>query len=347
MSAPAPPPAAFHRTGPLPVDEVAARLEAFLDSQVGEASVERCEAADGHGGQTYLVRARLPAQTKELVLKLAPIGVRRDGATDIARQAPLLRALARAGVAAPRALWALNDPCWFGAPFLVMDRLPGQPFQYWDPHPSFDRTPETTHRAWLAAAQVLPTIHRLDWRAELAGWEAPQSLRQQIERWRPVYLKAPEAAWARAAERLEARLLDTLGDAGPTGLFHGDFQTANLLYAGDAVTGVIDWDLAGIGSQLLDIGWLLMISDCTGWPDAPRPPPAEALQAAYESGMGRRFEAIPWFRALAGYRLGAIACLNVRLHRSGRRPDSTWERIAPHVPEYFNNAEQALAAYAR
>lgn len=331
--------------GPLPAGEIAGRLEAFLEGQVGEAFVERCEAADGHGGQTYLVRARLPARTEELVLKLAPIGVRRSGATDLARQGPLLRALARAGVPAPRAVWASNDPLWFGAPFLVMNRLRGRPFQYWDPHPSFDVSPAATNRVWMAAAELLPTIHRLDWRTELAGWEAPQSLRQQIERWRPVYLKAPDPAWARAAERVERRLLDTVGDAGPTGLFHGDFQTANLLYDADAVVGVIDWDLAGIGSQLLDIGWLLMISDCTGWPAAPRPPPAEALREAYEAGMGRRFEAIPWHRALAGYRLGAIACLNVRLHRSGRRPDPTWEAIAPHVPQFFDNAERALGAY--
>jgi len=46
--------------------------------------------------------------------------------------------------------------------------------------------------------------------------------------------------------------------------------------------------------------------------------------------------------ALAGYRLGAIACLNVYLHRSGRRPDAVWERFALAIPLLFGRAAALL-----
>ena len=49
-------------------------------------------------------------------------------------------------------------------------------------------------------------------------------------------------------------------------------------------------------------------------------------------GDGETHEELPWYQALAGYRLGAISCLNVHLHRSGRRPDAIWERFAFAIP---------------
>jgi hypothetical protein len=51
---------------------------------------------------------------------------------------------------------------------------------------------------------------------------------------------------------------------------------------------------------------------------------------------------VAWYQALAGYRLGAISCLNVRLHRTGRRPDAMWEKFALAVPSMFGRAEELL-----
>ena len=52
--------------------------------------------------------------------------------------------------------------------------------------------------------------------------------------------------------------------------------------------------------------------------------------------------AMAWWQALAGYRLGSIACLNVHLHRSGRRPDVVWERFASAIPAMFGRAAALL-----
>ena len=55
--------------------------------------------------------------------------------------------------------------------------------------------------------------------------------------------------------------------------------------------------------------------------------------------MGRSFAGLRWYQALAAYQLGAIACLNVRLHRKGQRIDPMWERFAFTVTRFF---EQGL-----
>ena len=58
--------------------------------------------------------------------------------------------------------------------------------------------------------------------------------------------------------------------------------------------------------------------------------------------MGEVCDDLPWYQAFAGYRLGAISCLNVHLHRSGRRPDETWERFAFAIAPMFGRAAAIL-----
>jgi hypothetical protein len=39
---------------------------------------------------------------------------------------------------------------------------------------------------------------------------------------------------------------------------------------------------------------------------------------------------------MANYRMGSIACLNVKLHRTGKRHDPMWERFAPSIATLFS-----------
>jgi aminoglycoside phosphotransferase (APT) family kinase protein len=138
-------------------------------------------------------------------------------------------------------------------------------------------------------------------------------------------------------EQLLASMPPSLAPA----LVHGDYQPGNLLYEGGRMTGIIDWELASIGSPLLDVGWLMMLADPLSWqpdwrPLCPLTPQAIALR------YGAEPQAMAWWQALAGYRLGAIACLNVHLHRSGRRPDTVWERFALAIPTMFGRAAALL-----
>lgn len=313
------------------------------------AEISPLSPGDGHAGQTWLFDINsVSAGVIGAVLKLAPRGVRPSGVADVYAQAALLERLHGAGLPVPQLLFAAPDAEALGAPFIVMGRLPGRTYQSWDPHPDWPRDTRTAALAWTQAAQTLPLFHRIGWKPLLRSQERPDTPRELALAWRRTYQKSPEPRWIAQAEKLEARLLATTPDpaSSPIGLVHGDYQPGNVVYHQGTVSGVIDWDLARIGPVLLDLGWLMMMSDKTAWSSAfgaPDAPPAEVLCEIYERGAAEH-PALPWYRALAGFRMGAIACLNVYLHRSGKRPDPLWDIVAGAIPELFANAERQLAA---
>ena len=45
-----------------------------------------------------------------------------------------------------------------------------------------------------------------------------------------------------------------------------------------------------------------------------------------------------WFRALAGLRLAALTAHYLHMHRSGQRPDATWEGFGRSVPYMLDRA---------
>lgn len=295
---------------------------------------------DGHAGLTFGfdVVDDTPHTLASYVLKVAPMGVARRGNTDVYRQAPLLRGLKAAGMPVPAVPWASPNDDLLGTPFIVMERLPGRVFLVWEPHNSFPCEAASIRELWLAAAQTLARLHKVDWRTALPDWEAPRPLREELEYWTPLLRHAQEREWFEAGNELHELLATDVPEAGPVGVVHGDFQPGNILYVDGEFKGVIDWELASIGSQGLDVGWLLMISDSRGWDPAWRPVAPvsrDDLISDYREAGGPVLSDTDWFQALAHYRMGAIACLNVKLHRTGKRTDALWERFAPSITPLF------------
>lgn len=328
------------------LEEVATHLDRFVAAHHGSsAAVDGLQVMEaGHAGLTFGFRVierggvRVLAQ---LVLKLSPPGVRRAGNTDVFRQAPLLRALHAAGLPVPDVPCAGADETWFGTPFVMMEFLPGTPFFVWQPDACFDRSPLAVAPLWEQCIDALVRLHRFDWQHHLPDWERPIALHDEITRWDRIVAKAPEPAWLDAAQRVRAALLDRLPPSPAPALVHGDYQPGNMLYENGRLTGIVDWELASIGSPLLDVGWLMMLADPLSWlpdwrPLCPLTPRAIAVRYGAEPA------AMAWWQALAGYRLGTISCLNVHLHRSGRRPDAVWERFALAIPTMFGRAAALL-----
>jgi len=328
------------------LEEVAPCLGRFVRTNYGSSSdvagLSVMEA--GHAGLTFGFRVieRGTVRTlARLVLKLSPPGVRRAGNTDVYRQAPLLRALHAAALPVPAVPWADADETWFGTPFVMMEFLAGSPFFVWQPDARFDRSPEAVQPLWEQSIDALVQLHRFDWQRHLPDWERPIALRDEITRWDRILHKAPDPLWVNAGQHVRERLLASAPPSPPPALVHGDYQPGNVLYDAGRLVGIIDWELASIGSPLLDVGWLMMLADPLSWqpdwtPLCPLTP--QAIAARY----GADPQAMAWWQALAGYRLGAIACLNVHLHRSGRRPDAVWERFARAIPTMFGRAAALL-----
>lgn len=331
---------------------IATRLERALRSEHGtDLRVSNFDVMeDGHAGLTFGFDLLDPAGELRgrYILKMAPAGVTRRGNTDVFRQCPLLRALKAKGLPVPDVPWASPDDEMLGAPFIVMDRLPGRVFLVWEPHSSFSRDPANVRRIWLQAADLLARVHRIDWRTTLPQWEEPRPLIDELDLWTKILKHAEDPAWYAAGMRLGELLRSHMPNEAPVGLVHGDFQPGNILYEDGQVRGLIDWELSSIGAQGLDLGWMLMMIDPQAWHPNWQPVaslPATDLIDVYRESGGPATVNLEWYQALAQYRLGAIACLNVKLHRSGKRPDELWERFAPSVPHLFGRGIE-LAAQA-
>lgn len=299
--------------------------------------VERLEPmADGHAGHTFGLDLRnRSGRVSRHILKMGPPGVPRRGSADIFRQAALLKTLHAQGLPVPDIDWASAREDDLGAPFIVMRRLPGRSLIIWDPHPAFLAAGGDLSGLWLAGARELAKIHQTRHQAHLADWEAAIPLRAELDRWSSLVRHSEDPSWQALLGTLGEALRATMPPSEPVGLVHGDFQPGNILYHEGRITGVIDWDLAMIGPQGIDLGWYLMMADAGCWDAAWRPlttAPRQDLVQAYAAAGGPAFHHAGWYQAFAHFRFGSIAGLNLKLHRNGKRTDAMWEKFAISVP---------------
>lgn len=331
--------------GRRPPPELPAQLDGWAAATYGAAArAANVVVLPGHAGLTYGFDVVGPQGDvlDRLVLRLPPKGVRRQGSTDVLRQAPLIITLAEQGVPTAAVRAASADERYFGVPFLVVSRVAGRNVSIDSGEP-----PQAQH--FLAAVQALGRLHAVDWADRLPNWSTPRSYHDEVLAWDRALGKASAAPWHRAAVSVRGSLIDHAPPAGRIGVTHGDYQFSNLLFDQDTLVAVLDWEISGIGPQLADFAWFLMINDQRSWahPVAVQGRPADAvLRAAYESSATRTVSQaeLGYACALAAYRFAVIAGLNLELHRSGKRVDEHWAMLEPSIPLLLKRAAEDLAS---
>ena len=158
--------------------------------------------------------------------------------------------------------------------------------------------------------------------------EPVTSLADDLARWRALALRGPDSLIG-PIQRLYASLTTRVPSQGQPRLVHGDYHYGNLLFAesADQLTAVLDWEIATIGDQRLDLGCLALASfrrryagpNPTGGPDIS----VDELAALYGAGSAEA----GWFTAAAGLKYAAIMGYNLMLHRRGRRVDPVYEDL--------------------
>jgi aminoglycoside phosphotransferase (APT) family kinase protein len=169
-------------------------------------------------------------RTESAVLKVFPAHMSASAAFEWAA----LSAAEATPVPTPEPVAFDQSGDWFGTPGIVMSLMPGVPV--WDPADVAEWTRQL--------ASTLIAIHQARPR------QVPESMKRSAiwDRWTPTGLPEPTAKGVRLAlGRLDA------GDW-EHGLCHGDFHPGNILFAGGAVTGVVDWISARWGPTLSDVG---------------------------------------------------------------------------------------------
>jgi aminoglycoside phosphotransferase (APT) family kinase protein len=289
---------------------------------------------------------------RRMVARVQPVGEAVFPSYDLGAEAQVLQALgAHTDVPVPPVFAYEPDASVLGAPFLVMDRLPGRV-------PSDD--PPFTATGWLIELPAAEQAHLYDnaLRAIAAIHAAPLSalglefladrepgepgLDQQLGYWERTF------AWATGGESnptVEGGL-EWIREHRPTDeplvLNWGDARPGNILFLDDGtVAGVLDWEMVCLGSPEMDLGWwLFLLRHHTEGIGAPMPegfPTREETIARYEELTGHTVRHADFYEVFAAVRLAIL------MHRAGRLMVAAG-LLPPDAPMRLNNPASQLLA---
>ncbi len=322
------------------VEALRAGLEAWARASVApDASLPRLEVPGaGLSADTYFATVESATGARAVVVRLAATGEGLFPVDDLAAQAAVQNEVAGLGLPAVPAAW-VDDPRWVGEPFVVMDRVAGHTL----PRP-------WPVSGWLAGAPaptraraidgVVTTLAALHGRTD--GRRDGEALGVTIARW------WDHLDWAAGDRPAPDFLLDARdwcdthrpGASASASRLWGDVQLTNAVFtdSGD-VAALLDWEMAGVGTPELDVGWFLALYEMTLAQSADVPdgvPRRAQLVDRYEDAAGRSLVDLPWFEVFALVRSGSIMVRIARL-LAARGVDDGWLTTG-------NPTEPALAA---
>ncbi|HEX5365691.1 MAG TPA: phosphotransferase family protein [Acidimicrobiales bacterium] len=283
-------------------------------------------------GGTQNLLLRFSRGGRGYVLRRGPRHLRRKSNDVMRREARVLQALAGGDVPHPAFVAGPGEPgtgVAGDAVFYLMAPVEGfNPTTGLPPLHAGD--PGVRHEMGLAVAEAVARLGAVDHVAVgLADFGKPDGfLERQVERWMGELdsyagldgYPGPDipgleavAAWLDANRPTRWR----------PGIMHGDYHLSNVMisWRGPEVAAVVDWEMCTIGDPLLDLGQLLGT-----WPAGPipageafgapafggigatipdLPSPAE-LVARYADHSDRDIAAVPWYTAMACFKLGIV-----------------------------------------
>lgn len=182
--------------------------------------------------------------------------------SDLEQQFRVLKCLESTALATPKAYWFESDPAFLGAPFLVMDKVPGACPNPWG-RDGRDYYASAAERGVLPQSftSTLATLHTLDWRAaglDFLGVPEPGQAfaRREIAKWREL-IESSEHPPEPILTDLMCWLEDNAPSTERVTLVHGAYRTGNLLIDNDKISAVLDWELQVLGDPMYDIAYVL------------------------------------------------------------------------------------------
>ena len=292
------------------------RLVAWLAPRLPEVLGTRPRVRRLTGGRSNLT-FRVDFGATALVLRRPPLGHVLATAHDMAREYRVMTALGPTQVPVPRTYGLCTDPEVLGAPFYVMELVPGTTLRG-----DADLAPlsaPTAARVTDAVADTLAALHSVDPHAVgLAGFGRPEGfMGRQIRRWRGQW-DGSRTREVPGADELNDRLAATCPASARATLVHGDYKLDNLLLDGAdpaRVRAVLDWEMSTIGDPLADLGMLCMYWDgFAGIDRSPVPTPGvlpgwpgrDALVERYARTSPVPLDGLGWYTAFAFYKIAAI-----------------------------------------
>ncbi|ALC27015.1 MULTISPECIES: phosphotransferase family protein [Streptomyces] len=267
------------------------------------------------GGRSNLTY-RVQDSRTSWVVRRPPLGGHTPSAHDVAREYRVMSALRDRGVAVPDAIALCKDTTVTGAPFSVVEYVEGQVLRFRTDTAGL--TPHQLRRCADGLVAELARLHAVPYaEAGLSDWGRPKGyLLRQLARWR--------SQWELVATKdlpeldsLHRRLTEAVPGESGASIVHGDFRIDNtLLDPADLgrVRAVVDWEMSTLGDPLADLGTFLAyrspaVDTLLDSPAAtdPRFPSALELAEQYELLTGRDITRLPFYLALAYFKIAVIA----------------------------------------
>jgi aminoglycoside phosphotransferase (APT) family kinase protein len=331
------------------LDELHQRLLPFCRENYADTAVRVFDVhkMPGHAGFAYGFSVESRGKAEHWFIRLPPPNVQWRGTADVLRQVAVLNALDGTDVPHCSVRWSGDDTRWFGCPYFVVPKLTGDVLRLGPGEWGAALSHDVMHELGRQAMTALAKIHQLDWhKASYLGEPIP--FEDDVVRWDRFYERAADPERLALVPEVRRRLLDRLPADAPVGIFHGDFQTANLFCSKRGeLLAVIDWELTGIGATLNDVGWIVTFSDPLAWDVGAGQRPnfldPDTLIDLYQQAWERPLPDIDWFRALAAYKFAIITGFNLSLHRRGKRHDPLWEVTKLSMTPLMQRARDLLS----
>ncbi len=262
-----------------------------------------------------------------LVLRRPPLGHVLPTAHDMSREFRVHSALAGTAVPVARPVAFCADAEVIGAPFYLMDYVPGVVLRSRQDTAALTEPQNADLSERLA--DMLAAIHGVD--VEATGLRTlgrgAGYLTRQLGRWQRQW-ELSKTREVPGYDQLVARLTAMLPPEGETTLVHGDFRLDNVLVTlspRPQISAVVDWKMATLGDPLADLGLTLVYwtdPGEEGWLDPDSGPAGPGLRtdgttspgfltraefaAGYARRTGRDISRIGYYMAFGYFKLAVV-----------------------------------------
>lgn len=339
-----------------PVESLETRITAYLHAGLKAEHLELRnmeQIAVGWSHETWLFDAAWTddagSHEQGFCLRRDPGNALLRDLSDLGTQFRVLRCLEGTGVPAPRGYFYESDADVLGAPFLVMEKVPGVCPSPWG-REGRNFYKEAAARGVLpdSFTDALVSLHTLDWRGaglEFLGVPGPgvDFARREIARWRrlielsevePSPVLTDVLCWLDANAPSTEQLV----------LVHGAYRTGNFLVHDDRVSAVLDWETEAIGDPMYDVAYVLSALNRENTDLLSNLVERERFYQRYEQGTGFTIdeEKCHYYQVLYAMRSAVFWMSASSLFASGKNHDLRLARTAWSIPVVLDQAARLL-----
>ncbi|HYJ56224.1 MAG TPA: phosphotransferase family protein [Mycobacterium sp.] len=320
-----------------------------LDRHLRETGIPRTGqlraelVAGGRSNLTFLVSD----DASQWVLRRPPLHGLTPSAHDMAREYRVVAGLAGTPVPVARAVTMRDDDSVLGAPFQMVEYVPGRVVRY------AEQLEELGDKATIEACadaliKVLADLHAVDPDAVgLGDFGRPSGyLERQVRRWGSQWdlVRRPDDPCDDDVRKLHATLAQVIPPQSRSAIVHGDYRIDNTILDADdptKVVAVLDWEMSTLGDPLSDAALMCvyrhpifnLVHADAAWASE-LIPPADVLAEKYSRAAGQNLDHWDFYMALAYFKLAIIGAGVAYRAREGGVTDDTdkvGEAVAPLI----------------